>query len=242
MEKGKVLKSKGITKMGTKMVKEGGEKKDTRRYVANRIDANEFLSGAGIGEQRVLHLLEDAELVLVKKPSELVLSEALLADIEEKSVFATVNMFGNETVQSHMKVQYGRQYSFRGALQSYEMIGEMAELNSSVCGFLGLKMKTNSVIATTYPNGTSKLGLHSDADRTLEKGSDVICLSSGGTRTLTFSHKPSRTKWEVMIPENVIYVMRGDLFHAKTKELKHGVLEEKGVCGKRVSVTFRTCI
>lgn len=218
-------------------------KKPPRRFTVKRVDTSDLPVEVVVW----IPLLEGGggELLLLRLQPDVTISEELASTVRTDAASFTVTMWGKTTTAARRTVNYGKEYQYKGSTgTSGAFPTELCGLASNLSERFGLEpvFPLNSAIATVYADGADKIGLHSDASRTMLPGSPVVCISKGATRTLTFERDETAERWLVDIPENVAYCMYGRDFQAK---LTHGIDplgKNAAPVGERISITLRTML
>jgi len=99
------------------------------------------------------------------------------------------------------------------------------------------KSEYNAALVNQYKPEDS-IGDHSDAEKTLDQNTGVVCVSYGATRNLIFKDKASKERKIVLklpMESGDVIVMKGDC----QKLLTHGIRPEKRTKGVRLSITWR---
>jgi alkylated DNA repair dioxygenase AlkB len=137
-----------------------------------------------------------------------------------------IGFFSNESIgykYSH-KVMLSQQLS-EPLSELLNLINEMTDSNF------------NGILVNEYPDGTYKIGAHSDDEGGLSRNGLVVCVSFGASRKLRFKDKATKaTVMDVQTRNNEILIMGGDF----QKNYTHEIPQEKKVKESRISYTFRT--
>lgn len=119
--------------------------------------------------------------------------------------------------------------------------------SSDTCNIiLGIKQKVeeileqefNFVLCQMYPDGTSKIGWHSDDERDLRENSIIASVSFGATRTFQLKHKLTKELISVDLTNGSLITMEGRC----QKDYIHCVPQRKKVKDMRINLTFRQII
>ena len=95
----------------------------------------------------------------------------------------------------------------------------------------------NSVLLTRYSTGADCLGFHSDNEREIVTGTDIVTISLGESRVVKFKALSSSTDF----PEQSLEVSHGDLFlmsRASQDIFQHSVVSDDST-QPRISITLR---
>ena len=150
-----------------------------------------------------------------------------------------ITLFGKEVAQPRnigffSNESIGYKYSHK-LMPSQPMTDALSELLSVINEMTDSDF--NGILVNEYPDGTHKIGAHSDNEDALSKNGCVVCVSFGASRKLRFKDKVSKeTVMDVQTRSNEILIMGGDF----QKEFTHEIPQEKKVKESRISYTFRT--
>ena len=93
----------------------------------------------------------------------------------------------------------------------------------------------NSVLVTKFANGNSFLPLHSDNESVIVKNSQILTVSLGASRTVTFQCRKGGSVKSLQVNHGDVYIMSAD----SQANYRHGIPRDFGKC-MRISITFRS--
>ena len=129
---------------------------------------------------------------------------------------------------------YGLSYDYSGV--SYEN-KPMHPLLQPVCRQLAeiLGFEPNSCLINYYLDGRSKMGFHSDEIDNLELGTQIIIISLGTERKLSFRSKADyEQRLQYLLPHGSLLYMS-----QRTQEFWSHAIKRANVIDGRISLTFR---
>lgn len=146
----------------------------------------------------------------------------------------TLFIYGRECKESRYSKSYGKSYEYSGRTSKAE---KMPEIFEPYLNFFSEKYNCNfnMVLMNWYENGSHKIGMHSDDEKQITKGTPVITISCGATRKFNIYSKDGEEKITIPFEDNQVIVMGGNF----QKYYKHGIPEEKKILDKRLSITLR---
>jgi alkylated DNA repair dioxygenase AlkB len=129
---------------------------------------------------------------------------------------------------------YGLSYDYSGV--SYEN-KPMHPLLVPICTKLEqtLGFEPNSCLINYYLDGRSKMGFHSDEIDNLEPGTQIIIISLGAERKLSFRSKADyEQRRQYLLPHGSLLYMS-----QRTQEFWSHAIKRANVLDGRISLTFR---
>ena len=129
---------------------------------------------------------------------------------------------------------YGLSYDYSGV--SYEN-KPMHPLLIPICNKLEatLGFEPNSCLINYYLDGRSKMGFHSDEIDNLEQGTQIIIISLGVERKLSFRSKSDYSqRAQYLLPHGSLLYMS-----QRTQEFWSHAIKRANVLEGRISLTFR---
>ncbi|ANF82746.1 DNA methylase [Acinetobacter sp. NCu2D-2] len=152
-----------------------------------------------------------------------------------------VFLFGKHYITDRKVVWYGDenfQYRYSGSIkQAHIWQPALYRLKQHIEALVGQSF--NSCLANLYENGSQGLGWHSDDEPTLYQGqsreSVIASLSLGTTRKMSFKHKSSNEKVELLLMSGQLIVMRG----VTQQHWKHQIHKSSKITQPRINLTFR---
>ena len=150
-----------------------------------------------------------------------------------------VRVYGKEFDTPRLQKAYGRDYKFSGTIAHSDPVPEI--LNRLI-EYMNDKYKVNfnQILINWYRDGEDYIGMHSDDESDIIKGSPVITVSLGTTRDFVLQEKKEngdgkREREVIKMEDNMVVVMGGTC----QKTHKHGVPKRKRIKGSRISITLR---
>lgn len=147
--------------------------------------------------------------------------------------YDTITLFGKTNNVPRYQKTFGIDYKFSGkvhtAIPIPSIFNKYIEYFSSK-----YSCEYNMILANWYVNGEHYIGMHSDDEKQIKKGSPIITLSFGDSRVFKIQHKKSKEIEKYTLKHNEYFVMGGNF----QKEYRHGIPKQKNK-SKRVSLTFR---
>jgi alkylated DNA repair dioxygenase AlkB len=132
---------------------------------------------------------------------------------------------------------YGLSYDYSGV--SYEnkpMHPLLVPLCSKLAETLGFE--PNSCLINYYLDGRSKMGFHSDEIDNLEPGTQIIIISLGTERKLSFRSKADyNQRLSYLLPHGSLLYMS-----QRTQEFWSHAIKRANVTAGRISLTFRRIV
>jgi alkylated DNA repair dioxygenase AlkB len=129
---------------------------------------------------------------------------------------------------------FGLPYNYSGL--TYE-VQPMHPLLQPLCGQLEqtLGFEPNSCLVNFYEDGRDKMGFHSDEIDNLEDGTQIIIISLGTERKLSFRSKADyEQRLSYLLPHGSLLYMS-----QKTQEFWSHAIKRANVIDGRISLTFR---
>ena len=150
-----------------------------------------------------------------------------------------IMIYGKELETPRLQKAYGRDYKFSGTVSYSDPVPEILNrLIEYMNGKYGLNF--NQILINWYRDGEDYIGMHSDDEREIKKGSPVITVSLGATRDFVLQEKRGdengvKKRTVISMEDNMVIVMGGTC----QKTHKHGVPKRKKVKEPRISITLR---
>ncbi len=132
---------------------------------------------------------------------------------------------------------FGLSYDYSGV--SYDD-KPMHELLVPLCDRLELQLgfRPNSCLINFYVDGRDKMGFHSDEVDNLEPGTQIIIISLGAERKLSFRSKLDyEQRLNYWLPNGSLFVMS-----QRTQEFWSHAIKRSSVLDGRISLTFRRIV
>jgi alkylated DNA repair dioxygenase AlkB len=143
----------------------------------------------------------------------------------------------DERISARKTACFGLPYNYSGL--NYE-IQPMHPLLQPLCVRLEqtLGFVPNSCLINFYKDGRDKMGFHSDEIDNLEDGSQIIIISLGTERKLSFRSKSDYSqRLQYLLPHGSLMYMS-----QKTQEFWSHAIKRANVMDGRISLTFRRII
>jgi len=178
-------------------------------------------------------LTPDSHLLVGKLPFS-VSPEEIKAIWQLKPEFrGEVMMYGKLIAIPRCQQSYLRDYKFSGV--SHAALELPVELEPFLKLVNSLELgEFNHALANWYENGHDYIGSHADSEKQLVKGSPVVTISLGATRTFRVRQQ-GKIVQDFPADHGSVLVMCGEF----QKELKHEIPKTMKVHSRRVSLTFR---
>jgi alkylated DNA repair dioxygenase AlkB len=140
----------------------------------------------------------------------------------------------DERISARKTACYGLAYNYSGLIYTDK---PMHDLLLPICGQIKqtLGFEPNSCLINYYGDGRSKMGFHSDEIDNLEAGTEIIIISLGVERKLSFR---SKANYE----ERRYYLLpHGSLLHMSQRTQEHWshAIKRANVIEGRISLTLR---
>lgn len=145
-----------------------------------------------------------------------------------------VKMFGKTMYPKRQVCTMGKPYNYNGNNSNEitpipEIIKKIMNQINDITG-----EDYNTCIANYYVNGEAYICMHDDGEKSSES---IASVSFGASRKFVIENKKNKDKYELLLHNNSIIVMKGSDFQ---KNWKHGIPIEKKIKQPRISLTFRT--
>jgi alkylated DNA repair dioxygenase AlkB len=140
----------------------------------------------------------------------------------------------DERISARKTACFGLPYNYSGL--TYE-IQPMHPLLQPLCVQLKqtLGFEPNSCLINFYKDGRDKMGFHSDEIDNLEDGTQIIIISLGTERKLSFRSKADYSqRLQYLLPHGSLLYMS-----QKTQEFWSHAIKRANVMDGRISLTFR---
>ena len=128
----------------------------------------------------------------------------------------------------------GLKYKYSGTIQQAEKWSEtVLFIKNKVEEMTGRKY--SYVLCNYYKDGKSYISYHSDSEKDLAPGEDIVSVSFGATRKFYLRHIKDGTTYKTSLGSGDVIVMSGET----QKHFKHTVPKELKVKDPRINLTFR---
>jgi len=128
----------------------------------------------------------------------------------------------------------GLKYRYSGATQQAEKWTEtVLFVKNKIEEMTGKQY--SYVLCNYYGDGKSYISYHSDAEKDLEPGEDIVSVSFGATRKFYLKHIKDKTIYKTLLETGDVLVMSGET----QKHFQHSVPKELKVLDPRINLTFR---
>ena len=150
-------------------------------------------------------------------------------------------MFGKEVTFPRWQESFGRSYYFTGKNHTSRPIDTHPFLEE-ILEYVNSQESTtyDQILINWYENGLDYIGLHSDDEKSIDKGSSIYSFSYGQERDFHIRHKTdSSFKLNLSMPDNSVIIMGGDM----QKFFKHAVpkrVSKKHPLSRRINITVRS--
>jgi len=151
-----------------------------------------------------------------------------------------IKMFGKKINIPREQCSYGDKgliYTYSGVdskSEGWNKVPNLLKIKNLIIEKLGIPI--NFVLVNLYKDGNDYIGFHSDDEKDLNHNFPIISISFGETRKFVL-----RSKMHVKI-KKLFYLKNGDCIIMKKgcqKKMKHSILKEPRIKGKRINLTFR---
>jgi alkylated DNA repair dioxygenase AlkB len=106
-----------------------------------------------------------------------------------------------------------------------------------------LNLVFNHVVIQYYKNGHCYIGEHSDKTLDIRRGTPIVNLSLGATRTFILKDKNTKIKNRIKLFNNSVYILTEQLnreyLHSIKQDKRSDNQKENDELGSRISLTFR---
>ena len=149
-------------------------------------------------------------------------------------------VFDNELSNRATCFYGGQSYSYGSVKHKPKPMPDPNNYLWEILGHLKLVLpdfEFNSILLTKYTDGSQCLGFHSDNEKEIMPGSDIVTISIGETRTVKFRALSTLTGY----PEQSLIVSHGDVFlmsRASQDIFQHSVISDN-TKEPRISITLR---
>ena len=155
---------------------------------------------------------------------------------EPATLFATLNasIEWDTRMAARKTASFGVAYNYSHISYPFApMPADIAALASAVGASVGFE--PNNCLINLYPDGSSRMGFHSDQTDILHPGTGVAIVSLGAARTLRFRNiENEELRHDYLLENGSLVYMTQEVQHA----WKHAVPKAPGA-GARMSLTFR---
>ncbi|XZF14250.1 alpha-ketoglutarate-dependent dioxygenase AlkB [Chitinophagaceae bacterium MMS25-I14] len=163
--------------------------------------------------------------------------EQFIAAPDELITFLENNVTWDERMQSRKTASFGKAYNYSQISYPYqEMPAPLAAICSSLKSVIGFE--PNNCLINLYPDGSSKMGWHSDQMDILETGTGIAIVSLGATRTLRFREIADKSNIQNFnLPSGSLIYMTQEV-----QQLWQHSIPPAPDAGMRISLTFRQLV
>jgi alkylated DNA repair dioxygenase AlkB len=140
----------------------------------------------------------------------------------------------DERISARKTACFGLPYNYSGLTYAVQ---PMHPLLQPLCSQLAqtLGFEPNSCLINFYKDGRDKMGFHSDEIDNLEAGTQIIIISLGTERKLSFRSKVDYSqRLQYLLPHGSLMYMS-----QKTQEFWSHAIKRANVLDGRISLTFR---
>jgi alkylated DNA repair dioxygenase AlkB len=143
----------------------------------------------------------------------------------------------DERISARKTACFGLPYNYSGL--TYD-VTPMHPILTPICAQLErtLGFEPNSCLINYYEDGRAKMGFHSDEIYNLEDGTQIIIISLGTERKLSFRSKADYSqRLQYLLPHGSLMYMS-----QKTQEFWSHAIKRANVIDGRISLTFRRIV
>ncbi len=143
----------------------------------------------------------------------------------------------DERISARQTACFGLPYNYSGLIYESQPMHPLLQL---LCIQLQktLGFEPNSCLLNYYKDGRSKMGFHSDEIDNLADGTQIIIISLGSERKLSFRSKADYAqRCSYLLPHGSLFYMS-----QRTQEFWSHALKRANVTEGRISLTFRRIV
>jgi alkylated DNA repair dioxygenase AlkB len=167
----------------------------------------------------------------------IILIENFIENPNELFVIIRDSIIWDERIKARKTASFGVAYNYSGiTYPQVEMLNELVPICKKIEKYIGFM--PNNCLMNFYLDGNSSMGYHSDSSEELKIGTEVVIISLGAERHISYRSKADEEiKYKYLLKNGSLLSMDKQI----QDEWMHAIPKEIGT-GQRISLTFRYII